>query len=36
MRTKRVLSPDAIRALPQGKALLLATGFRIAMLDLHP
>lgn len=36
MRTERVLPPDAIRALPKGKALLLATGIRIAMLDLKP
>ncbi|MGW9431617.1 TraM recognition domain-containing protein, partial [Streptomyces decoyicus] len=36
MRTERILPPDAIRALPKGKALLLATGIRVAMLDLKP
>lgn len=36
MRTERILPPDAIRALPKGKALLLATGIRVAMLDLRP
>ncbi|MFF4785767.1 type IV secretory system conjugative DNA transfer family protein [Streptomyces griseorubiginosus] len=36
MRTERILAPDAIRALPKGKALLLATGLRIALLDLKP
>lgn len=36
MRTERILPPDAIRALPKGKALLLATGMRVAMLDLKP
>lgn len=35
-RTERILPPDAIRALPKGKALLLATGMRVAMLDLKP
>ncbi|WP_059006612.1 type IV secretory system conjugative DNA transfer family protein [Streptomyces specialis] len=35
-RSERVLPPDAIRALPKGKALLLATGIRVAMLDLKP
>jgi type IV secretory pathway TraG/TraD family ATPase VirD4 len=36
MRTERILPPDAIRALPKGKALLFATGIRPAMLDLKP
>ncbi|GAQ58958.1 type IV secretory system conjugative DNA transfer family protein [Streptomyces acidiscabies] len=36
MRTERILPPDAIRALPKGKALLLATGLRVALLDLKP
>jgi type IV secretory pathway TraG/TraD family ATPase VirD4 len=36
MRTERILPPDAIRALPKGQALLLATGVRPAVLDLKP
>ncbi|MFG3350971.1 type IV secretory system conjugative DNA transfer family protein [Streptomyces sp. NPDC048001] len=36
MRTERILPPDAIRALPKGKVLLLATGLRIAMLSIRP
>jgi hypothetical protein len=36
MRQERVLSADAIRALPKGSALLLATGVRPALLDLKP
>ncbi|MFF2142212.1 type IV secretory system conjugative DNA transfer family protein [Kitasatospora sp. NPDC058190] len=36
MRTKRILPPDEIRALPKGKILLFATGMRVAMLDLKP
>lgn len=36
MRTERILPPDAIRALPKGKVLLLATGIRVAMLNLRP
>ncbi|MFB7666904.1 type IV secretory system conjugative DNA transfer family protein [Kitasatospora sp. NPDC056138] len=36
MRTERILPPDAIRALPKGRALLFATGLRAAMLDLRP
>jgi type IV secretory pathway TraG/TraD family ATPase VirD4 len=36
MRTERILPPDAIRALPKGKAILLATGIRAAMLNLKP
>ncbi|MEU9342025.1 TraM recognition domain-containing protein [Streptomyces sp. NPDC048278] len=36
MRQQRVLPADAIRALPKGSALLLATGVRPALLDLKP
>ena len=36
MRQERILPADAIRALPKGKALLLATGIRAALLDLRP
>ncbi|MGK4585232.1 type IV secretory system conjugative DNA transfer family protein [Kitasatospora sp. HPMI-4] len=36
MRTERILPPDAIRALPKGRAFLFATGLRAAMLDLRP
>jgi type IV secretory pathway TraG/TraD family ATPase VirD4 len=36
MRTERILPPDAIRALPKGRALLFATGLRPAMLNLRP
>ncbi|MFE6457794.1 type IV secretory system conjugative DNA transfer family protein [Streptomyces cinereoruber] len=36
MRQERILPPDAIRALPKGAALCLATGMRVAMLDLRP
>jgi type IV secretory pathway TraG/TraD family ATPase VirD4 len=36
MRTERILPPDAVRALPKGKALLFATGLRVAMLNLKP
>ncbi|EDY43028.1 membrane protein [Streptomyces sp. SPB074] len=36
MRTERILPPDQIRALPKGKALVLATGTRIALIDLKP
>jgi type IV secretory pathway TraG/TraD family ATPase VirD4 len=36
MRTERILPPDAIRALPKGRALLFATGIRPAMLNLRP
>ncbi|MEC4018276.1 type IV secretory system conjugative DNA transfer family protein [Streptomyces sp. H27-D2] len=35
-RQERVLPTDAIRALPKGTALLLATGIRPALLDLKP
>ncbi|WP_432198577.1 type IV secretory system conjugative DNA transfer family protein [Streptomyces sp. bgisy027] len=35
-RQERVLPADAIRALPKGSALLLATGVRPALLDLKP
>ncbi|MBK6016653.1 type IV secretory system conjugative DNA transfer family protein [Streptomyces sp. MBT53] len=36
MRQERVLPADAMRALPKGSALLLATGIRPALLDLKP
>lgn len=36
MRQERVLPAAAIRALPKGSALLLATGVRPALLDLKP
>ncbi|MGB7963028.1 MAG: TraM recognition domain-containing protein, partial [Propionicimonas sp.] len=36
LRRQRILPPEAIRALPRGQALLLATGTRAALLDLHP
>ncbi|WP_329576752.1 MULTISPECIES: type IV secretory system conjugative DNA transfer family protein [unclassified Streptomyces] len=36
MRQERVLPADAIRALPKGSALLLATGIRPALLSLKP
>ncbi|GAA0285982.1 hypothetical protein GCM10010302_25320 [Streptomyces polychromogenes] len=36
MRQERILPADAIRALPKGSALLLATGIRPALLDLKP
>ncbi|MFI7102732.1 type IV secretory system conjugative DNA transfer family protein [Streptomyces sp. NPDC050161] len=36
MRQERILAADAIRALPKGTALCLATGLRAAMLDLRP
>lgn len=36
MRQERVLPADAIRALPKGSALLLATGIRPALLELKP
>jgi type IV secretory pathway TraG/TraD family ATPase VirD4 len=36
MRSERILPPDAIRALPKGRALLFATGIRPAMLNLRP
>lgn len=36
MRQERVLPADAIRALPKGSALLMATGIRPALLDLKP
>lgn len=35
-RQERILPADAIRALPKGSALCLATGMRVAMLDLRP
>ncbi|MYV97293.1 type IV secretory system conjugative DNA transfer family protein [Streptomyces sp. SID3343] len=36
MRQERILPTDAIRALPKGKTLLLATGIRAGLLDLAP
>ncbi|MGH4028720.1 type IV secretory system conjugative DNA transfer family protein [Actinomycetota bacterium Odt1-20B] len=36
LRQERLLPADAIRALPKGSALLLATGVRPALLDLKP
>ncbi|MEU8543217.1 TraM recognition domain-containing protein [Streptomyces sp. NPDC048717] len=36
MRQERILPADAIRALRKGSALCLATGMRVAMLDLRP
>ncbi|MFJ8774592.1 type IV secretory system conjugative DNA transfer family protein [Streptomyces microflavus] len=36
MRQERILPADAIRALPKGSALCLATGMRVALLDLRP
>ncbi|KPC62669.1 type IV secretory system conjugative DNA transfer family protein [Streptomyces chattanoogensis] len=36
MRQERILPADAIRALPKGTAIALATGMRVAMLDLCP
>ncbi|MFF4767446.1 type IV secretory system conjugative DNA transfer family protein [Streptomyces sp. NPDC001255] len=36
MRQERILPADAVRALPKGTAILLATGLRGAMLDLRP
>ncbi|MFE2011147.1 TraM recognition domain-containing protein [Streptomyces sp. NPDC059491] len=36
MRQERILPADAIRALPKGSALCLATGMRVAMLTLRP
>ncbi len=36
VRRQRILEPAQIRALPRGTALLLATGARVAMVDLLP
>ncbi|MCC2275585.1 TraM recognition domain-containing protein [Streptomyces sp. ET3-23] len=36
MRQERIMAADAIRALPKGTAICLATGMRAAMLDLRP
>ena len=36
LRRQRILPPEAIRALPRGRALLLATGTRAALIDLCP
>lgn len=36
LRRQRILPPEAIRALPRGQALLLATGQKAALLTLQP
>jgi type IV secretory pathway TraG/TraD family ATPase VirD4 len=36
VQRRRVLEPGQVRALPRGKALLLATGARPAMVELQP
>ncbi|MFB7672696.1 type IV secretory system conjugative DNA transfer family protein [Kitasatospora purpeofusca] len=36
MRQERILPPDQIRALKKGRALLLATGIKPALLELRP
>ncbi|MFF0659110.1 type IV secretory system conjugative DNA transfer family protein [Micromonospora tulbaghiae] len=36
VRRQRILGPARIRALPKGTALLLATGIKVAMIDLLP
>ncbi len=36
LRRQRILPPEAIRAMPRGQALLLATGAKAAMIDLQP
>jgi type IV secretory pathway TraG/TraD family ATPase VirD4 len=36
LRRQRILGPEAVRALPRGSALLLATGCKPAMLKLTP
>jgi type IV secretory pathway TraG/TraD family ATPase VirD4 len=35
-RQQRVLAPSAVRALPRGHALLIATGAKVAMVELRP
>lgn len=35
-RQQRVLAPSAVRALPRGHALLIATGAKVAMVELQP
>ena len=36
LRRQRILPPEAIRALPRGRALLLATGAKAAIIELQP
>ena len=36
IRRQRILPPEALRALPKGRALLLATGMRPALIRLKP
>jgi len=36
LRRQRILPPEAVRALPRGRAILLATGMRAAMVRLQP
>jgi type IV secretory pathway TraG/TraD family ATPase VirD4 len=36
IRRQRILPPEALRALPKGRALLLATGMRPALIRLNP
>ncbi|WP_235445563.1 type IV secretory system conjugative DNA transfer family protein [Streptomyces sioyaensis] len=36
MRQERVLPPDVLRAMPKGTACLMATGIRLALVDLKP
>ena len=35
-RTQRILPPSAVRAMPKGSALLMATGVKIAPIALQP
>ncbi len=36
LRRQRIMPAESIRALPRGRALLLATGCRVALLELQP
>jgi type IV secretory pathway TraG/TraD family ATPase VirD4 len=36
LRRQRIMPAESIRALPRGRALLLATGSRVALLELQP
>ena len=36
LRRQRIMPAEAIRVLPRGQALLLATGARVALLELQP
>lgn len=36
LRRQRILPPDQVRALPKGTALVMATGCKIAMIELTP